>query len=50
MSDKQTMTLNLKEAEMEVLKELTQSKDVTMTAIIRKAIRLHNWLNFESKP
>jgi predicted transcriptional regulator len=38
MSDKRTMTLNLTEAEMEVLEELAQNKDMTKTAIIRQAM------------
>lgn len=46
MSDKRTMTLNLTEAEMEVLEELAQSKDMTKTAIIRQAIRLYQLVEF----
>jgi predicted transcriptional regulator len=38
MSEKRTMTLNLTEAEMEVLEELAQNKDMTKTAIIRQAM------------
>lgn len=39
--DKRTMTLNLTEAEMRVLEELSQQKDLTKTAIIRQALRLY---------
>jgi predicted transcriptional regulator len=38
---KRTMTLNLTEAEMQVLGELAQRKDLTKTAVVRQAIRLY---------
>ena len=38
---KKTMTLNLTEAEMQVLDELAKKKDLTKTAVIRQAIRLY---------
>lgn len=38
---KRTMTLNLTEAEMQVLEELAQRKDLTKTAVLRQAIRLY---------
>jgi predicted transcriptional regulator len=45
MSDaKKTMTLNLTEAEMRVLEELAQKKELTKTAVIRQAIRLYQMI------
>ncbi|WP_074312431.1 ribbon-helix-helix protein, CopG family [Singulisphaera sp. GP187] len=35
------MSLNLTEAEMEVLDDLARRKDLTKTAVIRQAIRLY---------
>ena len=41
MAARRTMTLNLTEAEMNVLEELTQKKDLSKTAVIRQALRLY---------
>ncbi len=41
MSAKRTMTLNLTDAEMGVLEELSARKDLTKTAVIRQALRLY---------
>ena len=38
---KRTMTLNLTEAEMTVLEELSRKKDLSKTAVIRQALRLY---------
>lgn len=38
---KKTMTLNLTDAEMRVLDELSGKKDLTKTAVIRQALRLY---------
>ena len=38
---KRTMTLNLTDAEMVVLEELAERKDLTKTALIRQALRLY---------
>ena len=38
---KRTMTLNLTDAEMRVLDELSAKKDLTKTALIRQALRLY---------
>lgn len=46
MAEKRTMTLNLTDAEMEVLEELAQNKDMTKTAVIRQAIRLYQLVEF----
>lgn len=40
MQTKKTMTLNLTEAEMEVLEDLATRKELTKTAVIRQALRL----------
>lgn len=45
MAQKKTMTLNLGEAEMRVLEELSAKKDLTKTAVIRQALRLYQTLN-----
>jgi len=41
VSDKRTMTLNLTEAEMRVLEDLSVKKDLTKTAVLRQALRLY---------
>lgn len=41
MTTKKTMTLNLTDAEMRVLEELSTRKDLTKTAVIRQALRLY---------
>ncbi len=41
MKDKRTMSLNLTDAEMEVLEDLARRKDLTKTAVIRQALRLY---------
>lgn len=38
---KKTMTLNLNDAEMEALEQLSLSRDMTKTAILRQALRLY---------
>lgn len=38
---KRTMTLNLTDAEMRVLEELSVQKDLTKTAVLRQALRLY---------
>lgn len=38
---KRTMTLNLTEAEMNVLEELSLKKDLSKTSLIRQALRLY---------
>ena len=46
MSDaKKTMTLNLTEAEMQVLEELAKKKDLSKTAVVRQAIRLYQMVD-----
>jgi predicted transcriptional regulator len=41
MTAKRTMTLNLTDAEMRALEELSDKKDLTKTAVIRQALRLY---------
>lgn len=41
MQSKRTMTLNLTEAEMVALEDLSAQKDLTKTAILRQALRLY---------
>lgn len=38
---KRTMTLNLTDAEMRVLDELSSRKDISKTAVLRQALRLY---------
>lgn len=38
---KRTMTLNLTDAEMRVLEELSVKKDLSKTAVLRQALRLY---------
>lgn len=41
MAMKKTMTLNLTDAEMRVLDELCEKKDLSKTAVLRQALRLY---------
>jgi hypothetical protein len=45
MATKKTMTLNLTDAEMAVLDELSEKKDLSKTAILRQALRLYQMVN-----
>ncbi|WP_374143308.1 transcriptional regulator [Sphingomonas sp.] len=38
---KRTMTLNLTDAEMRVLDDLSERKDLSKTAVLRQALRLY---------
>lgn len=40
-ASKRTMTLNLSEAEMVVLEELCEKKELSKTALIRQALKLY---------
>lgn len=42
---KRTMTLNLTDAEMRVLDELSARKDLTKTALLRQALRLYQMVD-----
>lgn len=42
---KRTMTLNLTEAEMRTLEEMSEQKDLSKTALIRQAIRLYQLID-----
>jgi predicted transcriptional regulator len=39
------MTLNLTDAEMAVLEELSEKKDLSKTAVMRQALRLYQMVN-----
>jgi hypothetical protein len=41
MAIKRTMTLNLTDAEMTVLEQLSERKDLSKTAVLRQALRLY---------
>lgn len=41
MAAKKTMTLNLTDAEMRVLEQLCERKDLSKTAVLRQALRLY---------
>jgi hypothetical protein len=41
MSPKRTMTLNLTEAEMGALEQLSLERDMSKTAVLRQALRLY---------
>jgi predicted transcriptional regulator len=41
MSERRTMTLNLTDAEMRALEELSEKKDLSKTAVLRQALRLY---------
>ncbi len=45
MAPKKTMTLNMTDAEMEVLEELARRKDLSKTAVIRQALRLYQMVD-----
>ncbi len=41
MANKRTMTLNLTDAEMNALEELSARKELSKTAVLRQALRLY---------
>ncbi len=41
---RKTMTLNLTEAEMKALEELSAAKDISKTAVLRQALRLYQMI------
>ncbi len=45
VADKKTMTLNLTDAEMKVLEQLSESKEMSKTAVLRQALRLYQMLD-----
>lgn len=44
MPAKRTMTLNLTDAEMDALEQLSLKKDISKTAVLRQALRLYQVL------
>lgn len=45
MAEKRTMTLNLTDAEMNVLEQLSERKEMSKTAVLRQALRLYQMLD-----
>jgi hypothetical protein len=45
MAEKRTMTLNLTDAEMNVLDQLSERKEMSKTAVLRQALRLYQMLD-----
>ena len=45
MMTKKTMTLNLTDAEMNVLERLAETKDLSKTSILRQALRLYQLID-----
>jgi predicted transcriptional regulator len=45
MATKKTMTLNLTDAEMAILDDLSEKKDLSKTAVLRQALRLYQMVN-----
>lgn len=45
MTTKKTMTLNLTDAEMDVLEQLASTKDLTKTGVLRQALRLYQMID-----
>jgi hypothetical protein len=45
MAEKRTMTLNLTDAEMNVLEQLSERKEMSKTAVLRQALRLYQILD-----
>lgn len=45
MNNKRTMTLNLTEAEMSTLEELSEKKDLSKTALLRQALRIYQMID-----
>lgn len=45
MAAKRTMTLNLTEAEMQALDELSSKKELSKTAVLRQALRLYQMVD-----
>lgn len=49
MAGKKTMTLNLTDAEMTVLEELSTKKDMSKTAVLRQALRLYQLVQMRAE-
>ena len=45
MTHKRTMTLNLSQAEMETLENLSKKKELSKTAVLRQALRLYQMVD-----
>lgn len=49
MNPKRTMTLNLTDAEMAALDQLSTQKDLSKTAVVRQALRLYQMIDQRSQ-
>ena len=49
MNPKRTMTLNLTDAEMAALDQLSAHKDLSKTAVIRQALRVYQMIDQRSQ-
>ena len=49
MTSKKTMTLNLTDAEMTALEQLSEEKDISKTTVLRQALRLYQLVNARLK-
>lgn len=49
MATKRTMTLNLTDAEMKVLDELSLRKDISKTAVLRQALRVYQMIDVRAE-
>ena len=49
MTTKRTMTLNLTDAEMDVLEGLCAVKELSKTAVIRQALRIYQMIELKSR-
>lgn len=49
MATKRTMTLNLTDAEMQVLEELSLRKDISKTAVLRQALRVYQMIDVRAE-
>lgn len=45
---RKTMTLNLTESEMKALEELSATKDISKTAVLRQALRLYQMIELRT--
>jgi hypothetical protein len=49
MSDKATMTLNLRRREMDVVEQLAVEMDVSKTVVVRQALKLYQQVHLRLK-
>lgn len=49
MTTKRTMTLNLTDPEMTALDQLSSSKEMSKTAVLRQALRLYQMIEYRAR-